>query len=178
MISINFASRNYRLTAMVTKGLFIGSVILTLTASGMLWTSATLRHSSAIMEERLKEAEAADIAVKPLLAERARVVKDLSAMSGLLESRRFSWTKFLSSLELAVPRGVAMKRIDFNSRDSVLSLEGTAQSPEALRNLIVGLERSVSFREALLKHQSQEKGSISFNVVAIYDANKNAAAVH
>jgi type IV pilus assembly protein PilN len=177
MIAINFASRNYRLSALLTKAFLIGSIILALTASGMLWSSVTLRRDSANMEKKLQEAEAADVAVKPVLAERARLVRDLSAMSGLLESRRFSWTKFLSSLERAVPTGVAMKHIDFNPREGTLSLEGVAQSPEALRNLIVGLERSASFREPLLKHQSQEKGSISFNVVAIYSGNKKAAAV-
>ncbi len=177
MIAINFASRNYRLSAQITNGLFIGTVILALTASALLWTSITLRRDSVIMEKKLKEAEAADAEVKPVLAERARLVKDLSAMSGLLESRRFSWTKFLTSIEMAVPTGVAMKHIDFNSHDGTLSLEGVAQSPEALRNLIVGLERSASFKEPFLKHQSQERGSISFNVVAIYYGNKNAAAV-
>jgi Tfp pilus assembly protein PilN len=175
MIAINFATRNFRLSALITKGLFIGSVILALTAAAMLWTSVTLRRDSTIMEKKLKDADAADADVKPVLAERAQLVKDLSAMSGLLEARRFSWTKFLTSIETAVPTGVAMKRIDFNPHDGALSLEGVAQSPEALRNLIVGLERSASFKEPFLKHQSQEKGSISFNVVAIYYGNKNAA---
>ncbi len=61
-----------------------------------------------------------------------------------------------------------MKRVDFDRRDGSLSMEGTAQSPEALRNLIVGLENSSSFTAPYLKHQLLEKGSISFNVVAVY----------
>ncbi|HYA88999.1 MAG TPA: PilN domain-containing protein [Nitrospirota bacterium] len=175
MITINFATRNYRLSAQITKGLLIGSVILSLTALAMLWTSFTLRRDSALMEKKLKDAEGAYAEVKPVLAERAQLEKNLSAMSGLLESRRFSWTKFLTNIETVVPRGVAMKHIDFNPHDGTLSFDGVAQSPEALRDLIVGLERSASFKEPLLKHQSQEKGSISFNVVAIYYGNKNAA---
>jgi hypothetical protein len=39
----------------------------------------------------------------------------------------------------------------------------------------VGLERSASFKDPFLKHQSLEKGSISFNVVAVYHDNRNAA---
>ena len=175
MIAINFATRNFRLSALSTKGLLIGSVILALTAAAMVWTSVTLRRDNAIMEKKLRDAEAADTEVKPVLAERAQLVKNLTAMSGLLESRRFSWTKFLTSIEAVVPTGVAMKRIDFNPHDGTLSFEGLAQSPEALRNLIVGLERSASFKEPFLKHQSLDKGSISFNVVAIYYGNKNAA---
>ncbi len=176
MISINFATRNFRLSALISKGLLIGSVILMLTAAAMLWTSVSLRRDGSMLEQKLKASEAAHEEVMPVLAERARLVKDLSAMSGLLESRKFSWTKFLTNIEKAVPTGVAMKRIDFNPHDGTLSLEGVAQSPEALRNLIVGLERSASFRESFLKHQSLEKGSISFNVVAVYYEDKNAVA--
>jgi len=175
MVSINFATRNYRLSAIITKGLLIGSIVLLMTASAMLWTSFSLRRDIAIMEKKLKDAETADAEIKPVLAERALLTKNLSAMSGLLESRRFSWTKFLTNVETVVPTGVAMNRIDCNPHDGSISFEGVAQSPEALRNLIVGLERSASFKEPFLKHQSQEKGSISFNVVAIYYGNTNAA---
>ncbi len=177
MIEINFALRSYRLTALIKNGLLIGSAILLLTALSMIWTSFTLRRDNSVIEKELKDAEAADIEVKPVLAERAQLVKDLSAMSGLIESRGFSWTKFLSSIEKVVPIGVAMNRIDFNPQDGTLSFEGVAQSPEALRNLIVGLEHSVSFKEPFLKHQSLEKGSLSFNVVAFYTGNRNTTAV-
>jgi Tfp pilus assembly protein PilN len=175
MIAINFATKNYRLVALVMKGLIIGIVILMLTASTMLWMGFTLRRESAIMDKKMKDAELADAEVKPVLAERGQLIKNLSAMSGLLESRKFSWTRFLTNIETVVPTGVAMKRIDFNPHDGTLSLDGVAQSPEALRNLIVGLERSASFKEPFLKHQLLENGSISFNVVAIYYSNKIAA---
>jgi len=175
LIAINFATRNYRISALITNVLLIGSVILSLTTIAMLWTSFSVRHDGEIIEKKLLDAEAADAEVKPVLAERAQLAKDLNAMSGLLESRRFSWTKLLTSIEAAVPTGVAMKRIDFNPHDGTLSLEGVAQSPESLRNLIIGLEHSPSFKEPFLKHQSQEKGSISFNVVAIYYCNKNTS---
>ncbi|HXY62434.1 MAG TPA: PilN domain-containing protein [Nitrospirota bacterium] len=175
MIAINFASRNYRLSALIRKVLLVGSVILSLTASALLLASFTLHREATILEKKLKDAESADAEVKPVLAERAQLEKSLSAMSGLLESRRFSWTTFLTNIESVVPKGVAMRRVDFNPQDGMLSFEGVAQSPEALRDLIVGLERSASFKEPLLKHQSQEKGSISFNVVAIYYRDKNAA---
>jgi Tfp pilus assembly protein PilN len=175
MIAINFASRNFRLISQITRGMIVGSAILTLTAADMLWTSVSLRRDISVMERKLKDAEAADAEVKPVLAERERLVKELSAMSGLLESRKFSWTRLLTNIEAIVPKGVAMNRVDFNPHDGTLSVEGMAQSPEALRNLIVGLERSASFKEPFLKHQSLDKGSISFNVVAVYHDNRNAA---
>jgi Tfp pilus assembly protein PilN len=175
MITINFASNNYRLITRITNGLIAGSVILALAAAGMLWTSAALRRNGAAMEQKLLEAQTADDRIKPVLAERGQLVKNLSAMSGLLESRRFSWTRLLSTLEATVPLGVAMRSVDFDPRDRALSLEGVAQSPEALRNLVVGLEASTSFKDPFLKHQSLDKGSISFNVVAVYRENTVAA---
>jgi Tfp pilus assembly protein PilN len=143
----------------------------------IVWSVLSLRADIAAMGKRVKEVGAAEEQVRPLLAERDRIIKDLTAMKGLLESRRFSWTQLLTSIEKIFPVGVALKKIDYNPRDRSLTLDGTAHSPESLRNLMVGLERSDLFRDPYLKHQSLEKGSISFNVVAFYKENKAAGMV-
>ena len=92
-------------------------------------------------------------------------------MAGLMEARRFSWTRLLTGLEAAFPVGVALTKLDFNPKERTLVIEGVAQSPEALRNLMVGLEKSTYFRDPLLKHQSVDKGIISFNVASVYTDN-------
>jgi Tfp pilus assembly protein PilN len=175
VITINFASRNYRLIALATKGIIAGSVLLTLGAAMMLGTSVSLRRDISLLDQKLRNAETADEQIQPVLGEREQLVKDLSAMSDLLETRRFSWTRFLTDIEAIVPRGVAMKHVEFAAHERTVSFEGAAQSPEALRNLIVGLERSPSFKDPFLKHQSLEKGNISFNVVAVYHDNAGIA---
>jgi hypothetical protein len=53
-------------------------------------------------------------------------------------------------------------------------LNGMAQSPESLRNLVVSLEQSQAFKNPFLKHQSLEKGNLSFNVTTVYHENKGA----
>jgi Tfp pilus assembly protein PilN len=174
MISINFASRNYRVTRRVAQALIAVSVMLAIGAAGLIWKAAALKADTAVMQQKLKEMEAADEQVKPLLIEREQLVKDLGAMSGFMDAQRFSWTRLLSSIEAVVPVGVALKKVDFSPKDHALMLEGTAQSPESLRNLVVGLEKSSSFTDPFLKHQTLEKGSISFNVVAVYHEHKNA----
>jgi len=174
MIVINFASRNYRLIERSRAGLVAGSVVLCLVMAGMAWHSVGLRREITAMDQRLKDAESTDEQLKPVLLEREQLARDLSAMSGLMESRKISWTRFLTSLESVVPHGVALTHVQFNVKDRTLTIEGMAQSPEALRGLVVGLERSTSFQEPFLKHQSLEKGSISFNVVAIYQEHKGA----
>jgi Tfp pilus assembly protein PilN len=176
MIAINLASRNYRLIERINMGLIATISILGFVMFGLIWTAVSQRMNSAALDIRLKGLAAEEEKIWPMLLERGQLVKDLSAMSGLLDSRTFSWTRFLSSIEAVVPAGLALRQVEFNPKDRTLTLEGTAQSPESLRGLIVGLEKSASFRDPLLKHQSLEKGNISFNVVAVYREAAGAAA--
>jgi Tfp pilus assembly protein PilN len=168
MIEINFASRNYRLIERVQSALMAGIIILVMIAAGMLWTTMSLRADMSFMDRKIRELEAADAQARPEIMERQQLVKDLTAMSGLMESRKISWTRLLTSIEAVVPVGVALKHVEFNAKDATLILNGMAGSPESLRNLVVAMEKAAPFKSPSLKHQSLEKGSISFNVVAVY----------
>jgi len=175
MITINFASRNYRLIARIRSGLIAGSIFLIVIAAGVLWISVSLRENVSSMDLKLRELKAADEQTRPALLERERLVKDLTAMSGLMEARKISWTWLLTSVEAVVPVGVALKHVEFNPKVSTLTLNGMARSPESLHNLVVAMEKSSSFINPFLKHQSLEKGNISFNVVAVYREDKSRA---
>jgi Tfp pilus assembly protein PilN len=168
MIPINFASRNYRLIRRIQTAITGLAVLLLIAAALILRAGISLRADIAALDKKVKEMEAAEEQVRPLLAERDGVVKDLKAMSGLIESRRFSWTQLLTNIEKIFPTGVALARVQYNRANRSLALDGAAQSPESLRNLMIGLEGNSAFREPYLKHQSMDKGSISFNVVAFY----------
>jgi len=173
MIKINFASRNYRLIGRIRSGLFAGIIILVAIAGGMVWTAMSLRANIADTNQILRELSEADTKARPLLLERDQLVKDLTAMSGLTKSRKISWTRLLTSIEAVVPVGVALKQVEYDPKDSTLTLNGMARSPESLRNLVAAMEMAAPFKDPSLKHQSLEKGSISFNVVAIYREDKN-----
>lgn len=175
MITINFASRNYRLIAQVRSGLIAGCILLVAITAGMLWITVSLREDISAMDLKLQKLKAADEQIRPVLLERERLIKDLTAMSGLMEARKISWTRLLTSLEAVVPVGVALKKVDYNPKDSTLTLNGMARSPESLRNLVVAMEKSASLQDPLLKHQSLEKGNISFNVVAVFQEDKSRA---
>lgn len=179
MTMINFASRNYRLAARITSLLVTASLVMAVAAAGMAWRAAALHKEISGLQKKLEDAGHADERVGPVLIERERLVKDLGDMSGVLDARRFSWSGFLTGLESVVPIGVALRKVDLDPKSRLVSLEGVAQSPESLRNLVVALERSKAFTEPYLKHQSLEKGSISFNVVAVYHERQNiAVAAH
>ncbi|MGC1454077.1 MAG: PilN domain-containing protein [Nitrospirota bacterium] len=173
MITINFASRNYRLIERIRSGLLVGNIILVAITVGVLWSAVSLRTHLSSLDQKLQELKTADEQSRPALLERERIVKDLTAMSGLMEARKISWTRLLMSVEAVVPVGVALKHVEFEPKDSTLTLNGMARSPESLRNLVVAMEKSLSFKDPFLKHQSLEKGSISFNVVAVYREDKS-----
>jgi Tfp pilus assembly protein PilN len=168
VISINFAGTDYRLMSRIYSGMIAATAVFAVVLALLLWRGSSLRAQIEGADARLRVLSASEEKIRPVLKEREQLLRDLSAMSGLMEARRFSWTRFLTNLEAAVPFGVALGKVDFNPRDRSLAVDGAAQSPEALRNLMVGLERSRSFRDPLLKHQSMDKGSISFNVGAYY----------
>ncbi len=168
MIAINFASRNFRLISRIYEVLMAINIVLLTVMALLLWTARSYRADITVMDQRQKELKVTEEQMKPVLIEHDRVIKDLSAMSGLMEARRFSWTRLLTSIEAVVPRGVALDRLEYDRKGNSLLLEGKALSPESLRSLMVGLEKSESFKDPLLKHQSLDKGNISFNVVALY----------
>ncbi|OGW38802.1 MAG: hypothetical protein A2010_01705 [Nitrospirae bacterium GWD2_57_9] len=174
MISINFASRNYRVFDRLQKALAAAIVILLFITVAIIGKSVSLRIDMAAVSKNVQEVQAAEEKVRPLLAERDRIIKDLSAMADLMESRRFSWTRLLTNVEAVFPVGVALDKVDYNRGSRTLTLDGAARSPESLRNLMVGLEQTTTFTDAYLKHQSIDKGNISFNVVAVYQEHKTA----
>ncbi len=168
MITINFASRNYRLASRLSAGLAVVTVLLTAVLSIQVWFFTDSRAGRVALEQKLKQQTDREEQIRPVLQERARIVSDLTAMAGMMEARRFSWTRLLTGLETAFPIGVALTKLEFNTKERTLVIEGVAQSPEALRNLMVGLEKSAYFKDPLLKHQSVDKGTISFNVASFY----------
>jgi Tfp pilus assembly protein PilN len=171
VITINFASRNYQLAARLSAGLAAVTVLLTAVLAIQVWGFTDSRAGRTDLEQKLKQQSDREEQIRPVLQERAQIVSDLQAMAGLMEARRFSWTRLLTGLEAAFPTGVALTKLEFNPKERALVIEGVAQSPEALRNLMVGLETSKYFKDPLLKHQSIDKGIISFNVTSFYPNN-------
>lgn len=146
MITINFASINYRLASRLSAGLTVVTVLLTAVLAIQIWGFTGSRADRIALEQKLKQQSDREEQIRPVLQERAQIVSDLTAMAGLMEARRFSWTRLLTSLETAFPTGVALTKLEFDPKERTLVIEGVAQSPEALRNLMVGLEKSTYLR--------------------------------
>ena len=173
-ILINFASTDYRLIARLQWGGITAAVLLGVIAGLLLWTAGSYRQQATDAEQKVLDLAASAAKLRPAMEERQELVKNLNAMTGLVEARRHSWVHFLTSIEAAFPTGIALTKVDFRPRDLSVVLEGAAQSPEALSSLMIGLQRSRSFKNPQLKHQSMEKGSLSFNVAVSYQGQHAA----
>ena len=173
-IAINFARTDYRLIVRLQRGGVIAAVLLVVITGLLLWTASSYRQQAAVAEQDVVDLAASAAKLRPAMEERQQLVKNLSAMTGLIEARRHSWTHFLTSIEAAFPTGIALTKVDFRPRDLTVVLEGVAQSPEALSSLMIGLQRSRAFKNPQLKHQSMEKGSLSFNVAVSYQGQRAA----
>jgi len=176
LITINFAGTNFRLLMRLQQGLIVTVALLAITTGILLWKANAYHVQSAALAQQVREFAASIEKLRPAMQERQQLVKDLSDMSGLLEARRFSWTQLLTRIEASFPSGVALTRLECNARELVVALEGTAQSPESLSGLMIGLQKSRSFKNPFLKHQSMDKGNLSFNVAVTYQQHLAAGA--
>ena len=168
-VNINFASRSYRLFFWVSLGLHTLSALCVLAIVLLIAMAFFYRSGVAETKQKLKDLETSVEKMRPVMREREQLVNDLSDMTTLMNARTFSWTGLLTNIEAVFPTGVALKTVDYDTKTRSLTLDGRARSPESLRNLIIGMEKSVSFREPRLKQQSVDRGHISFKVVAQYE---------
>lgn len=165
---MNFATRDYRLSARIVAGLAAASAVLLLVFLGIAITALTGRSEGATLDRQVADLAGRTEKLQAVLNERDRLLKELGNMTALMESRHFSWTSLLTSIEQVFPAGVALDRLQCNIKERSLLLDGRAQSPESLRNLVIGLERSPAFSDSQLRHQSVERGVISFTIGVRY----------
>ena len=83
-IDINFASRNYRLSARTYSGLMAAGVFLAVLALFVLGKTFSYRAGIAVMDVKVKEMAQTEEQVRPVLMEREQLTRDLSAMSALM----------------------------------------------------------------------------------------------
>ncbi|MDA8098246.1 MAG: PilN domain-containing protein [Nitrospiraceae bacterium] len=167
-ITINFAGVNYRLLVRIQAILALLSLFLLLGAAASLWYARAYRAESAALAGQVSDLAKSQEKLRPVMQEREELAKTLAGMTALLDARRMSWTRLLTGIEEAFPAGIALEKVEFNIKDHTASLEGIANSPEALSSLMIGLQQSQVFTNPLLKRQSMEKGNLAFNVAISY----------
>lgn len=87
----------------------------------------------------------------------------------LLAKRMFSWTKFLTGLEQAIPPRVALTSVRLDAGGTVVHMTGAAVSLEDITAFTVGLQGHPSFKDPVLaQHRSGASGLVEFDVTLRY----------
>ena len=79
-----------------------------------------------------------------------RLAKEVQFANNLDAHQAFSWTQFLTDLELAVPTRISMESVALNYKDGTISLSGSAQSLKDLTALVDGLEKHRAFYDVIV----------------------------
>ena len=98
-----------------------------------------------------------------------RLPAEVALANQLLEKRRFSWTKFLTGLEQAIPPRLALSSVRLNPGGTIVHLTGTAMHLEDITGFTVGLQDHPMFKDPVLaRHQVDANGLVEFDITLRY----------
>jgi len=98
-----------------------------------------------------------------------RLPAEVDLANQLLEKRTFSWTKFLSGLEQAIPQRLALSSIRLDAGGTTVYLTGTAVSLEDITAFTVGLQDHPTFKDPVLaQHRAGVNGQVEFDITLHY----------
>ena len=103
--------------------------------------------------------------------------KEVAFAKRLRMQQAFSWTRFLSDLETAVPPRISMASVSLNFKNGSIALGGSAEALKDLMSFVEKLEAHPAFHNVVLsKHFEKTKGGknkipyIVFNMTVSYYA--------
>lgn len=98
-----------------------------------------------------------------------RLPSEVELANLLLEKRTFSWTKFLTELEQAIPSRLALSSVRLDQAGTMVRLMGTATSLEDITTFTLGLQDHVTFKDPVLaQHRVGPSGLVEFDVTMQY----------
>lgn len=172
-------SRRYRPTMVPLRLLLIGSCALLMV--GILWSlrqvlvgyqecrtieiqldQARQQHQYLIAEAKREGIDLSEEALR-------RLPFEVDLANQLLEKRTFSWTKFLTELEHALPSRLALSSVRLDQGSTTVRLTGTAMSLEDIMTFTVGLQDHATFKDPVLaQHRVGSNGLVEFDVTVHY----------
>ncbi len=172
-------SRRYRPVVGPLRVLLIGSCILLVI--GICWNfrQAILMYQESLTIQaeldRVRQQDL-DLIAKARyegidLSEEAlkRLSFEVELANQLLEKRTFSWTKFLTELEQAIPSRLALSSVRLDQAGTMVRLTGTATSLEDITAFTVGLQDHATFKDPILaQHRVGPNGLVEFDVTLQY----------
>jgi Tfp pilus assembly protein PilN len=105
-----------------------------------------------------------------------RLPREVAFANQVITKHAFSWTRFLTDLEEAVPPGVRIHGIHLDVKESMITVAGSALSLKDLTALIIGLEDHRAFRDAVLgQHRVTENNQVEFGLTVRYQSPGTAS---
>jgi Tfp pilus assembly protein PilN len=172
-------SRRYRPVVVPLRLLLIGTCILLVI--GICWdlrqAILTYQESFTIQAEldRVRQQDRDLIAMARRegidLSEEAlkKLPFEVELANQLLDKRTFSWTKFLTDLEQAIPSRLALSSVRLEQAGTMVRLTGTATSLEDITTFTIGLQDHATFKDpTLAQHRVGPNGLVEFDVTLQY----------
>ena len=98
-----------------------------------------------------------------------RLPFEVELANQMVGKRIFSWTKFLTELEQAIPARIAITSVRLDQAGTVVRLSGTAVSLEDITSFTVGLRDHTTLKDPILaQHRVGSNGSVEFEVTMQY----------
>jgi len=163
--NINLATRVYVDFKKVNLCLVAAGVIL---SSWLVFSIYTCVDNAARMKKFAEyKAKLTDAAGTKKVSESdyTAFLADVKNVNSILYKRSYDWLSLLANLELLVPEGVVLKRLEPGDKGAVLKLSASARSFSAVRKFIENLESSAFFSEIYLTDQTfmKEEGRKGLN---------------
>ena len=172
-------SRRYRPAIVPLRLFLIGScILLVIGICWNLWQATITYYESLTIQAELDQVRQQSL---DLIAEARHEGIDLSEealkklpfevelANQLLEKRTFSWTKFLTELEQAIPAHLALSSVRLDQAGTMVRLTGTAMSLEDITAFTVGLQNHATFKDPILaQHRVGPNGLVEFDVTLQY----------
>lgn len=182
VFAINLSSRYRwylapaRLVIMLLAGAIGVAMLWDISQAWLVWQDVESMESALnqVQErdrELLKEArqEGLDLSEAALQA----LPKEIEFANQLIEKRSFSWTRFLTELERAIPQRIAVNSIRLDPSNATIMLTGSARALEDVTTLTVTFQDHPQFKEPVLgQHRIMATGLVEFDLSLRY-RNRN-----
>lgn len=182
VFAINLSSRYRwylapaRLVIMLLAGVIGLGMLWDISQTWLVWQEIQSMESALSQvqnrnRELLKEAQREGLD----LSEAALQVlpKEIEFANHLIEKRSFSWTRFLTELERAIPQRIAVNSIRLDPANATIMLTGSARALEDVTTLTVMFQDHPQFKDPVLgQHRVMGNGLVEFDLSLRY-RNRN-----
>lgn len=182
LFTINLSSRYRwylapaRLVIMLLAGVIALAMLWDMSQAWLVWQEVqsmetALKQVQERDRELLKEAQREGLDLSDAALQ--LLPKEIEFANHVIEKRSFSWTRFLTELERAIPQRIAVNSIRLDPANATIMLTGSARALEDVTTLTVTFQDHPQFKDPVLgQHRVMTNGLVEFDLTLRYQ-NRN-----